>query len=366
MKHAIPTLAILLLAAPLARAEKNILDVWNGTMPAAPEQLLTSHPEIWNFSGFRPYGASTAQLWTDPAMERNVLAGGVADGKSPTALAFTCDPDGFNMLILCVEASMANAVANTNSLPGGRCEIYVAPDDTDNRDMIPYYQFELGADPDGKFSHYSWIVEDRRVRVPTPYMKLESRLLPNGWLHVIRFSWEAFWDKLPMKDRKDNFWRASVIRWADGGVSWGGVVHEASRFGYIRFPRFSAEERTEIHHRLLLRGWQRFRDLSSKPMYNPSRNWNAPWPLEQQYVLDERAGRPAAFIHYTQDPVFSKTLKAMVDERNGLAEGIARFTSMTPEEQEAFYDKAADMLFNFRYDVEKAYAAYVDDKLFAE
>ena len=107
-------------------------------------------------------------------------------------------------------------------------------------------------------------------------------------------------------------------------------------------------------------------DLSGKPMYNPSRSWNAPWPLEQQYVLDERAGRPAAYIHYTQDPVFSLTLKALVEERNGLAEGISRFKQMTPDEQQAFYDKASDMLFNFRYDVEKAYAAYVDDKLFAE
>jgi len=365
MKRTLIACALLLLA-PLAHAEKNILNVWNGTLPGAPEDLLKSHPEIWNFSGFRPYGASTAQLWTDPIMERNVLAGKDADGKSPTALAVTCDPDGFNLLILCIEASMQSCVGKTNSLPGSGCETYIAPDDTDNRDMIPYYQFYFKANPSGEYDHYSWIVEDRRMRVPTPYMSLESRLLPHGWLHVVHFSWEAFWDKLPMKDRVDNFWRVSVIRWAGGGFSWGGVVHEASRFGYIRFPRFTPEQRAEIHHRLLLKAWQRFRDLSSKPMYNPSRGWNAPWPLEQQYVLDERAGRPASFIHYTQDPVFSKTLKAMVDERNGLAEGIARFKQMTPDEQEDFYAKASDMLFNFRYDVEKAYTAYVDDKLFAE
>ena len=46
MKHAIPTLALVLLAAPLARAEKNVLDVWPGAPPPAPEALLASHPDI--------------------------------------------------------------------------------------------------------------------------------------------------------------------------------------------------------------------------------------------------------------------------------------------------------------------------------
>ena len=365
MKHAIPTLAFVLLAAPLARAEKNVLDVWHGALPSVPEELLASHPEIWSF-GFRPYGASAAQLWSDPIMARNVLSGQETGGKSPTAVAVTCDADGFNILVLCVEAQMSEALAKTNSLPDGGCELYIAPDDIDNRDMRPYHQFAIGANPDGRFDNYAWVVEDRHTRLPTPYMRLNSRLLPNGVLHVLHFDWEAFWDELPLKDRDDNFWRFSVIRWADGGWSWGGVVHEASRFGYIRFPRFTDEERAEIRYRLLLRGWQRFRDLSGKPMYNPSRSWNAPWPQEDAFLVEERGGRPAAFIHYSQDPVFSKTLKTLVDERNALGPEIARFKEMTPAGQKTFYRKAADMLFNFRYDVEKAYAAYVDDKLFAE
>lgn len=355
-----------LAAATLADpAGKNILDVWRGEIPGAPEELLVAQPGIWNF-GFRPYGAAAADLWSDPIMARNVLAGEDAGGKSPTAVAVTCDADGFTVLALCVEASIHDAIAKTNSLPDSYCELYVAPGDTDNHDMVPYYQFGLNALNDGEFDHYPWIVEDRRMRTPTPYMDFRTRILPNGYLHVVNFSWEAFWDKLPLKDSRDNFWRMSVIRWADGGVSWGGVVHEASRFGYIRFPRFTEAEKTEIRFRLLQKAWTRFCKLSSRPMYNPSRTWAAPWPREDKFIAEALRGAPETFIHYSQDPVFSLRLKALVDERKALAAGIASFRETPPAEQDAFYAKAADMLFNFRYDVEKAYADYVDDKLFAE
>lgn len=358
-------LAIVALAATHAGAGKNVLDVWQGSIPGVPETLLSAQPGIWSF-GFRPYGASAAELWSDPIMARNALAGVDAGGKSPTAVAVTCDADGFTVLVLCVEASLQGAIAKTNALPDSRCEFYIAPDDIDNRSMIPYYQFELGALNDGEFNHYPWIVEDRRMRTPTPYMDFKTRLLPNGYLHVVHFAWEAFWDKLPMKDRADNFWRLSLIRWSDGGVSWGGVVHEASRFGYIRFPRFTPEQRAEIHFRLLQRGWTRFRKLYAQPTYNTTRSWAAPWPREDKFIVDALDGLPETFIHYTQDPVFSLTLKKLVDERLALASGIATFKEMPPDEQEAFYSRASDMLFNFRYDVEKAYTRHVDDKLFAE
>lgn len=357
--------ALVALAAANAAAEKNVLDVWQGSIPGVPEELLSSQPGIWNF-GFRPYGAAAAELWSDPIMARNALAGADAGGKSPTAVAVTCDADGFTVLVLCVEASLQGAIAKTNALPDSYCELYIAPDDIDNRDMIPYYQFGLNALNDGEFDHYPWIVEDRRMRTPTPYMDFKTRLLPNGYLHVVNFSWEAFWDKLPMKDCTDNFWRLSLIRWSDGGVSWGGVVHEASRFGYIRFPRFTPEQRAEIHFRLLQRGWTRFQKLYSKPTYNTTRGWNAPWPREDKFIMEALKGLPETFIHYTQDPVFSLKLKQLVDERLALASGIAGFKEMSPDEQEAFYRWASDMLFNFRYDVEKAYTRHVDDKLFAE
>lgn len=344
---------------------KNILDVWHGVVPGAPEELLSAQPQIWNF-GFRPYGSASADLWSDPIMARNVLSGAGAGGKSPTAVAAACDADGFTIMVFCVEASLGSAIANTNSLPDSYCELYFAPGDIDNRDMIPYYQFGLSALADGKLEHYPWIVHDRRMRTPTPYMSFRTRILPNGYLHVVNCSWEAFWDKLPFKDSADNFWRMSVIRWSDGGVSWGGVVHEASRFGYIRFPRFTPEEKTEMQFRLLRKAWTRFCALSSKPTYNPSRTWAAPWPREDRFIKEELDGAGETFIHYSQDPVFSLKLKELVDERKALAAGIAGFREMAPAARDAFYKKASDMLFNFRYDVEKAYAEYVDDKLFAE
>lgn len=369
MKRILPSVFALLVFAVqhaiCADSGKNVLDVWMGTVPGAPEELLVSQPQIWNF-GFRPYGSSAADLWSDPIMARNVMSGANAEGKSPTAVAVACDFDGFTVMAFCVEASVNSAIANTNSLPDSYCELYVAPGDIDNHDMLPYYQFGLSALSDGKLDHYPWIVADRRMRTPTPYMDFSTRILPNGYLYVVHFSWEAFWDKLPLKDCADNFWRLSLIRWCDGGISWGGVVHEASRFGYIRFPRFTDREKAEIRFRLLRKAWTRFCSLSGKPTYNPSRSWAAPWPRDDKFINEEFADKGETFIHYTQDPVFSLKLKELVDERKALASGIANFREMDPARQAEFYAKASDMLFNFKYDVEKAYADHVDDKLFAE
>ncbi len=369
LKHASSLLALsLVLATPVARADgeaKNILDVWWGEVPTAAEELLTSRPGIWSF-GFRPYGSSSFWLWSDPIQERNVLAGEIPEGKSPTAVSVACSADGFDVLLYAVEAKLPSAIANTNALPAGGCEFYVCPGDTDSRDMVPYVQFAIDANPDGKFDNYPWTVEDRRVRNPTRYVSLRSRPLENGWLHVLHFPWEPFWDHLPFLDRADNFWRLGVIRWADGGMSWGGVVHEASRFGYIRFPRFTDEQKTEIRRRLLTRAWTRYMALRKKPTYNTSGSWDAPWPRTDKFIVEEETAHPRTHVHYTQDPDFRPVLAKLVNERNALGPEIARFTTMSAAEQEAFFAKAADMLFNFRYDVEEAYADFLSDKFFKD
>jgi hypothetical protein len=357
----------LALAAAGALADgdaKNILDIWWGDVPAAAEELLQTRPEIWNF-GFRPYGSASFWLWTDPLQQRNILAGDAPEGKNFTAVSASCNADGFNILLYTVEAAMQGAIAKTNDLPKGRAEIYILPGDTDTRDMIPYYQFEIVANPDNEIVNYPWAVEDRRYRNPTPYMSLNSRRLNNGWLHVISIPWEPFWDKLPFLDRADNFWRLGVIRF---GVhaTWGGVVHEASRFGYIRFPRFTDAQKTEIRKRLLERAWTRYLSLRNTPTYNASRSWGAPWPRFDKFIVEDEAAHPRTHVHYTQDPDFSPILADLEKERNGLAAGIARFAEMPTEEQEAFFAKAADMLFNFRYDVEKAYTKFLNARLFED
>ncbi len=370
MKHTFPLLLSfsLALAATSALADgeaKNILDVWWGDVPTAAEELLRSRPNIWDF-GFRPYGSSSFWLWSDPLQERNVLSGEAPEGKSPTAITVACNADGFDVVVYAVEASMPTAMATTNALPNGGVEIYLCPGDTDSRDMVPYVQFAIGANPEGKFDNYPWTVEDRRVRNPTRYVTLRSRPYASGWVHVLHIPWEPHWDNLPFQDRADNFWRLGLIRWADGGVSWGGVVHEASRFGYIRFPRFTEEQKSEIRKRLLERAWMRYMALRGKPTYNASGNWDAPWPRFDKFIVEEETAHPRTHIHYTQDPGFRPILTRIEGECNALGPQIARFSEMPSEEQEAFFNKAAEKLFNFRYDVEEAYAGFISDKLFKD
>ncbi len=368
MKHISSFLLSLTLAlsatCALADGEaKNILDVWWGDVPTATEDLLKSRPDIWDF-GFRPYGSSSFWLWSDPIQQRNVLAGEAPEGKSPTAITVACNADGFDVVIYAMEATMSTAMAKTNTIPNGGGELYICPGDTDSRDMVPYVQFAFGGNLEGKFDNYPWTVEDRRVRNPTPYVSLRSRPLDNGWIHVMHFPWEPFWDNLPFQDRTDNFWRLGLIRWADGGVSWGGVVHEASRFGYIRFPRFTEEQKAEIRKRLLKRGWLRYMELRNMPMYNASGNWDAPVPRTDKFIIEEETAHPRTHVHYTQDPKFWPIIVRIESECNELGPQINNFDKLSTEEQVALYNKASEKLFNFRYDVEEAYTQYIANKLF--
>lgn len=359
--------AITVPAAVVEEDGKNIYDVWWGEVPASAETLLADRPEVWNF-GFRPYGSASASwLWSDPIMARSTLSGEVPEGKCPTAMAVGCNADGFSVLVYTVEASLPSALAKGAKAPDGRFELYVMPGDTDSRAMTFYYQFGAGADNEGAIEAYVWSVEDRRERHPKRWTDYRVRRLANGYVHVITFSWEAFWDKLPFVRGADNFWRLGIVRFAaDGGVTWGGTVHEASCFGYLRFPNFTEEQRTEIRGRLLMKGWARFQAVKSKPMYNTPRGWDVPWPLDAAFLREERAKYPETYVLYTQDPEFHDILERHNEKVQALGADVVGFAALPPERREAFYRRASDMLFNYRYDVERLYAAYIDGKFFPE
>ena len=59
-----------------------------------------------------------------------------------------------------------------------------------------------------------------------------------------------------------------------------------------------------------------------------------------------------------EDTGFRPILKRLAAERDALAPQIARLEEMSAAELEAFYLKAADRLFNYKYDVQRAYGEY--------
>ena len=345
---------------------KNVMDVWFGSVPAEAEKMLTENADKWHF-GFRPVSkTATSWLWSDPIMQQRALNGESGAKEFPTAVTCCLNYDGFSFVIYTVQPDMKEQMEK-GSLPDGSFEIYFAEGDTDMREMKPYFQFWLTAAGGGHFDNYPWAVYDRRQSNPAQFVQYRVRQLENGYVHVLSFPWEAFWNKLPMKEQADNFWRMTILRWTpQAWLTWGGAVHEASRFGYLRFPQFTAEQKSEIRQRLLKTGWTRYQALKSQSAYNTPSAWGAPWPLAGKFLDEERAKCPETYTQYTQDPEFQPILAKLNEERQALAKDIANFKELSAEEQEAFFAKAAPKLFNYRYDVEAAYTKFLNAKLYCD
>lgn len=345
---------------------KNVMDVWFGSVPAEAEKMLTENADKWHF-GFRPVSkTATEWLWSDPIMQQRALNGGLGEKQYPTAVTCCWNYDGFSFVVLTVQPDMKEQLEK-GSLPDGSFELYFAEGDTDMREMKPYYQFWVHADGGGQFDNYPWTVCDRRTGNPAELLQYRVRQLENGYVHVLTFPWEAFWNKLPMKDQADNFWRMTILRYTpQAWLTWGGAVHEASRFGYLRFPQFTEEQKTEIRHRLLKTAWTRYQALKTTSAYNTPSAWGAPWPLAGKFLDEERAKCPETYTQYTQDPEFQPVLAKLNEERVALAKGIANFKDMSAAERDEFFAKASEMLFNYRYDVEAAYTKFLNAKLYCD
>ncbi len=70
-------------------------------------------------------------------------------------------------------------------------------------------------------------------------------------------------------------------------------------------------------------------------------------------------------MNFNEEPGFRPVLEKLVAERNALSPTIGRFAELSDDEQLAFYRKASQMLFNFEYDVQEAYAKYQQDQVFS-
>ena len=352
---AVALIGLAAVAAPEKNNAKNLYDVRFGTIPENYESLLNSDFGSWDFN-FRPYGRTT-DLWTDPAAARDVGEGKAVEGK-PTAVRVSCDEDGWTFLVYCAEPGLAQTLAEGKAPPYPTLEVYFCEGDADNSDIVEYWQF-IGSK--GSIREFPWAVPSRRWRPLKTYLRYEVREAPNAYVARFSFPWAAFWDRLPVfSEKRDNFWRLSVMRWAAGGWSWGGVVHEPDRFGYIRWPDFSEAQKGEILARVLNRGWLDFSNFCSELEYDTSCTNAVSWTRSsyvrtEPYALDAvRADGPRTWMLPAEDPELRPVIAKLQDECRALAPKLARFRELPYAEQAAFYREAAPKLFNFRYDVEEA------------
>ena len=346
------------LAAAPARAEKNIIDVEYRTLPGDFEQLPRTEPEKWNFN-FRPYGAMAASLlWTDPIMQRDVMAGEDAGEREPTAIYVCCDAEGLTVLVYAIESKMTKALEEGKPLPNSRLECFFTPGDADTSRIEHYYQFECQATEPKLPGVYPWMMEDRTFRSIKPHIVIDSRQLDNGNVIKIFIPWAPLFDRLPLAPAKrDNFWRLSVIRWASSGAqTWGGVVHAANSAGYIRFPEFTPEQETAIRRTVLRQGWTSYKNTVTSTTVDPAKAIERLEP----YYADLQGRLPQSYKNVNEDFGFRRAwLETAIRERDALGAQIAALERLAPAEQSAFYAAAADKLFNFGYDLEQAYGDYL-------
>ncbi len=366
MKRNLFLLSIVFLVSGLCFAEKNVLNIEYVDLFESKDAEFANDVSKWNFN-FRKYGSATGVLWSDPTLQRSAVLGEqFADGQNPTAIRLTCNEKGFSMYVLCVEPRMSTALSYTNAFPSPFLEFFFTPGDTDNIGKIEHYyqMYYSGTD----LSEFPWLVEDQRFRPCLPFTTYTQYDLKNAILMKFNFGWEPLFDRLPIFSTKaDNFWRLSVIRWAaGGGQTWGGVVHQANQAGYIRWPNFTAKQKTAMMKNVLQSGWKKYHALSFSPIYKVNDGWNG-IPLDDaEYRRSELKDKKVSYINYNEDPDFRPTLEKLIAERNALAPTIGKLELLTFDEQVEFYHKASEMLFNFEYAVEAAYENYQEDKVFAE
>lgn len=360
------TLCMLLTAAALTAGSqeeytrKNVTNAEFRELPGDYTELLTKEIDKWDFN-FRPYDAAAAKmLWTDPTVIRAV-ASGESTAEEATGIRVICNADGFTILIYCVVNAYRDSLLKGQQTAAPGVEMFFMPGDSDNHDIEHYYQFMPRAEAPYLDGIYPWLKEDRSFRSIEKYLQIDSLPALNGTIIRVTVPWEPLFDRLPFSGKRDNFWRLSVIRWiAAGGRTWGGKVHAQNGAGFIRWPEFTQEQKTAIMKKTLVRGWRSY--------HNYCQEWTRRTdvvPVVETYQEIVTSKTPRTWANVNQDYEFrEKWLEPKKKELAELGKSIADFEKLPPEEQERFYQSASQKLFNFRFDLEDAYADFLKNKMF--
>ena len=341
---------------------KNVAQVEYRTLPADFENLPARETGKWNF-GFRPYDAeSAAYLWSDPNVIRNVAAGGDVDAKHLiTGLYVTCDPHGMTILGYAALKDHNAALDKGSNLENVFFECFFIPGDADNPMIINYQPFGVCSNLPNFRYKLSWMKPDRNNREMFDDLRVDARVIKNGAVVRIFVPWVIIWDHLPVfANKKDNFWRLSMIRWggSHGGETWGGRVHSQTKCGYIRMPDFTAAQQAEIMRTTLYALWNKYQVSRNAIELSPTQT------VSLDYYRKSIDHLPHSWMNVNEDPVFRMdTLFPLVKDRDAIGKELAKFDSMTTEQQKAFYKKIAPLLANYHYDVDDLYADHLKKQM---
>ena len=283
-------------------AGKNVYDVKYAPLPGNYAMMLKNAPDEWNFN-FRPYGASSEWLWSDSNVRRDAAADGKLSDRRITAIRVSCDEQGFNVLMYGCEPSLSEYLSKTNDYPYQSIEYFVAPGDADEPGVQQRFMCFYG---NGENREYENREPDRQFRLAKPVVS--ETALENSVIVKISYDWANFWN---LKTTLEKGWR--------------------------EFRKYTHTNPISIG--LVTANWLPSTELRRK--------------------LD-----PRSFVNMNEDPDFRPTLERMILERQALAPEIARMDKMTREEQDAFYAKASEMLFNFPWALQEAYGEYQKNRLF--
>ena len=343
---------------------KNLAPMNWMTLPRDGAAAMKAIPEKdWNF-GFRKYGATSDMLWTDPKSQRDQLAGAETD-KRTAALAATCDENGFTILVACTEPDLKDYLAKGRKFPSPMIEFFFAAGDADTESLREHCMcvYEGG----GKFTEYAFSAPVRGSHRVTPFLKAEEDRVGGSLLVRMTYDWACVFDMLPLwPEKRDNFWRIGCIPYMTGGT-WGGVVHQPNQAGYVRWPDFTPEQRLAVMRTTLLKGWAKFKAQletfelgygkipSDKAAYGQA---GYPVPDPGRYHAEKVAKEPRTYVVFAEDPDFRPIYEKLLKEREALGPQIGEMDRMDEAARRTFYEKASEMLFNFRADAEQAYKDY--------
>ena len=347
-------LFLLFCSAAVLHARKNFYQVQWQNPPAPSAKILSGK---WDFN-FRPYSTGSAEtLWTDPAFQRDVTSGKQTAGARPTAVSVFCDEAGFAFYVFAGEPELEISFAAGKDAPTSMLECYVIPGTADSEKIEHYYQFIIDQ-KNNTIRDFPWLIDARGFQSMNGQFRPETAYLPNGYLTKMAFPWHFFWDRLPFLTQDSTIWRLGVMRWCPGGgQTWGGIVHEVSRMGYIHWPEFTPERKGAIMKLILRHAWIKFNALKTDLV-------PANYPADVSPYIRELPPVIQSFNFIPQYQEFcAAELNEMVADREAIGKGISEFDKLTPAEQESFYRINAPKLMNFEHDVRKAFRLWLEDKL---
>lgn len=271
----------------------------------------------------------------------------VVDGKDgvPVPELFTfCDVFGVKFLI---KAYMSKEeIANMKNGFGGAAsyEAYLAPGiDSPYEFLFLDPPSNYGDDDTGFITQYDNGNGYRNLKPSDDQINVSYQIREDSVVTMISVDWAPYFNSLPVDGSE---WFFEPIIWTRGGLSWGGSesVHHRSSFGRVVFGNLTRANQVAIKRRLLNGALRSYRNAKS-----PRRN------VQIEIWKDNELG--------DQD-FYARCVKPLCDRLDPYERMIK--ASMTDEEVELVYEKAARTWYNIDYVIWQLRRDYLDEKLTSE